>query len=171
MSGDLPPSPWVERHAAAIELGAPVLDLAAGSGRHARLLAGRGLVVTAVDRDVTGLPAGMPGLEVVQADLENGAPWPLPDRQFAGIVVTNYLHRPLFAPIVAALAPGGLLIYETFQRGNERYGRPSNPDFLLEPGELLVHADKAGLTAIGYFSGYSAAPKPAVVQRIAARRS
>lgn len=149
--------------------GGAVLDLAAGSGRHTRYLRSRGFEVTALDREVGGLPQARPGLEVVTADLEDGSPWPLPGREFAGIVVTNYLHRPLFGQIFAALAPGGLLIYETFQAGNERYGRPSNPDFLLQPGELLQRADAAGLTAISYFSGYLAAPKPALVQRIAAR--
>lgn len=149
--------------------GGAVLDLAAGGGRHTRYLRSQGFAVTAVDRDLGGLPPAGDRLELVAADLEDGSPWPLPGRAFAGIVVTNYLHRPLFEPIFAALAPGGLLLYETFQRGNERYGRPSNPDFLLEPGELLRRANGAGLTVLGYFSGYASAPKPALVQRIAAR--
>lgn len=146
-----------------------MLDLAAGAGRHSRYLRELGFAVTAVDRDLADLPPAGDRLELVAADLEDGSPWPLPGRVFAGIVVTNYLHRDLFGSIFAALAPGGLLIYETFQRGNEQFGRPSNPAFLLEPGELLRRADGAGLTVLGYFSGYAGAPKPALVQRIAAR--
>jgi SAM-dependent methyltransferase len=168
-----PPSAWVARHANLIPKSGPVLDLAAGGGRHARYFKGLGHAVVAVDRDVSGLGdlAGDAQIAVIAADLEGGAPWPLGERRFAGIVVTNYLHRPLFPRIAAALQPGGVLIYETFGLGNERFGRPSNPDFLLRPGELLAFAEAEGLVVRAYACGEVTAPKPAVLQRIVAARS
>ena len=134
-----PPSPWVERFAGLVPAGGRVLDLACGSGRHTRFFLDLGHPVVAVDRDVGGLVdlTGHPDLETLEVDLETGAPWPLGDRRFAGIVVTNYLHRPLFPDLLAALSPGGVLIYETFAVGHELFSRPRNPDFLLKPGELL----------------------------------
>lgn len=168
------PSAWVERFAPLISPG-EVLDLACGSGRHSRLLAAMGHPVCALDRDgpaLAGLAAlGLPGITTLQFDLENGAPWPFAPARFAGIVVTNYLHRPLFAAMLASLAPGGVLIYETFACGNERYGKPSNPDFLLRPGELLDivrHSAIHGWRIVAFEDGYMAAPKPAMVQRICA---
>jgi SAM-dependent methyltransferase len=148
-----------------------VLDLAAGSGRHTHYLSQSVQSVVAVDRDVTALSArSWPGnVEIIEADLEDGSPWPLPGRKFAGIVVTNYLHRPLFPLLAQSLEPGGLLIYETFALGNERFGKPSNPDFLLKPGELLGVAEEHSLTVLGYFNGEVGQPKPAVIQRLAAR--
>jgi SAM-dependent methyltransferase len=148
-----------------------VLDLAAGGGRHTRLMRALGHPVVAVDRDTAALgalAAGDPGITVIGTDLEApGAAWPTGPTRFAGIVVTNYLHRPLFPHIRAALAPGGVLIYETFAIGNERFGRPSNPDFLLRPGELLALA--AGWLVVAYENLEIARPRPAMVQRIAAR--
>jgi SAM-dependent methyltransferase len=143
-----------------------VLDLAAGSGRHARLLCESGFAVCAVDRDVSALLvlAG-PRCEVRQVDLETGAPWAL-GGGYDGIVVANYLHRPLLPEIARALASDGILIYETFALGNERLGRPSNPDFLLRPGELLEAFAK--LTVIAFEQGEVAVPRPAVIQRITA---
>ena len=158
------PSAWVVRWAPCITRGR-VLDLASGSGRHARLLAGLGHEVTAVDRE----PQSIAGVRFVRANLEDGSPWPLPGAQFQGIVVANYLHRPLFSLIEGALAPGGVLIYETFMRGNERFGRPSNPAFLLAPGELWTAF--AGLHIIAFEQGLSLHPRPAMVQRICARRA
>jgi len=142
-----------------------VLDLASGSGRHARYLAAHGYDVIAVDRDEAALAtlASPPGVRVRVADLE-GTPWPFAPSEFDGVVVANYLHRPLFASLVDALAPGGVLIYETFMHGNERFGRPSNPAFLLRPGELLeLLCDR--LTVVAFEQGYVATPKPAMVQR------
>lgn len=171
-----PPSPWVARHSAWIAPGGWVLDLAAGGGRHSRFLRQRGHPVLAVDRDTTELTAlaagggDGPALEILARDLEDGAPWPFGDRRFAGIVVTNYLHRPLLPHLAAALAPGGVLIYETFAVGNERFGRPSNPAFLLEPGELLAFAQINALTVLGYFNGFVSQPRPAMVQRLAAQQ-
>jgi SAM-dependent methyltransferase len=146
--------------------GGLVLDLAAGSGRHSRLLLDRGFAVCAVDRDVSELlPLAGIGCDVRQLDLETGAAWPL-GQGFDGIVVTNYLHRPLLPAIGRALALGGVLIYETFALGNERFGRPHNPDFLLRPGELLEAF--ATLTVVAFEQGEVSAPRRAVTQRIAA---
>jgi hypothetical protein len=166
-----PPSPWVSRFRSYIPPGGAVLDVAAGRGRHARLFLDRGHPVTAVDRDVTGLAdlAGTAGLEVIQADLEDGSPWPLGERRFAGVIVTNYLHRPLLPAIVAAVAGNGCLVYETFAAGNERFGRPTNPDFLLRPGELL-DAVRGKLFVLAYENLEVTDPRPAVVQRIAGLR-
>ena len=140
-----------------------MLDVACGAGRHARLFAERGLEVVAVDRE----PQQIAGVRFVQADLENG-PWPLGEQRFAAIVVTNYLHRPLLAQLEAALAEEGVLIYETFMVGNEKYGRSSNPAFLLQPGELLQAY--RGLSPIAFEQGFVETPKPAVIQRLCARR-
>jgi SAM-dependent methyltransferase len=143
-----------------------VLDLAAGGGRHSRYLSSLGYEVEAVDRDVSALRT-LACITIREADLEN-APWPFAGQQFAGIVVANYLHRPLFPYLLDALAPGGVLIYETFMLGNARYGRPSNPDFLLRSNELL-HAFP-GLDVLGFEQGYAPEPKPAMVQRLCARK-
>ena len=148
--------------------GATVLDVAAGRGRHSRFFADRGHKVTALDRDTSAL-ASHPDIEIVQADLEDGSPWPLPGRSFGAVVVTNYLHRPLFAALLDALAPGGVLLYETFMEGNERFGRPSNPAFLLKDGELLDLA-RGRLSVTAYEARMISEPKMAMVQRIAARR-
>jgi SAM-dependent methyltransferase len=162
-------SAWVARFAERIPAGGPVLDLAAGGGRHTRFLAGRGHRVTAVDRDVSGLAdlQADPSVTILAVDLEDGRPWPLGDRRFAGVVVTNYLHRLLLPAIVSAVAPDGCLIYETFAVGNERFGKPSNPDFLLRPRELL-EAVRGRLTVLAYENLEVAEPRPAIVQRIAA---
>jgi SAM-dependent methyltransferase len=143
-----------------------VLDLAARTGRHTRLLLETGFAVCVVDRDISALsPLAGSGCEVRQVDLETGALWPL-GTGYDGIVVTNYLHRPLLPAIAKALAAGGVLIYATFARGNERFGRPHNPDFLLRPGELLDAF--AMLTVIAFEQGEVSVPRPAVIQRIAA---
>jgi SAM-dependent methyltransferase len=162
------PSEWVTRWAERIPARGPVLDVACGSGRHARYLAGRGHAVSAVDRDAALLAQlnGVAGVTTRCADLEGG-PWPYPGARFAGIVVANYLHRALFPRLLASLAGGGVLIYETFAQGNERYGRPSNPDFLLAPGELL-EVVRGKLRVIAYEDLLVTEPKTAVVQRICA---
>ncbi len=165
-------SPWVRRFAALVpELG-EVLDLAAGAGGHTRFFRARGHAVTALDRETSGLAdlAGDGGTTIVTADLEAGGDWPLGERRFAGIVVTNYLWRPLLPRIIAAVAPKGVLIYETFALGNERFGRPRNPDFLLKPGEL-PDAVAGVLTVLAYEHLEVALPRPAMVQRIAAVRN
>lgn len=165
------PSQWITRWAREIPKSGTVLDLACGAGRHTRWLLAQGFAVLAVDRDLDALAdlAGQPRLETQQADLEDGSGWKLANRQFAAVVVANYLHRPIMADIVAAVAPGGLLIYETFARGNERFGKPSNPDFLLRPGELLEWAVPA-LNVLAYEATTVDGARPAVIQRIAARR-
>ena len=157
------PSEWVVRWAPLVERG-PVLDVASGSGRHARLFAARGLEVVAVDRD----PQPVPGVRLVKADLEDGSPWPFAGRRFAAIVVANYLHRPLFPEIEKSLDSQGILIYETFMVGNEKFGKPSNPAFLLRPGELLQAF--AALTPVAFEQGIVERPKPAALQRLCARR-
>jgi SAM-dependent methyltransferase len=164
--------------------GSRVLDLACGSGRHALAALAQGHEVLAVDRDAQalaglarlaerpsgGLAGGRSGtLATCRLDLEQG-PWSLPAGSFDAVIVTNYLFRPRFALACGLLAPGGLLIHETFARGNERYGRPANPDFLLGEGELIVRTQAAGLVVCGYESGRVAVPKPAVVQRVCAAR-
>jgi SAM-dependent methyltransferase len=146
-----------------------VLDLAAGSGRHTALLRQRGHRVLAVDRDTSVLArcfSDDAGVEIRTLDLEDGGPWRL-GQGFDGIVVTNYFHRPLFAPMIEALAPGGAVLYETFMLGNERFGRPSNPDFLLRPGELLA-AFGSALTVVAFEQGIVDEPRPAAIQLIAA---
>lgn len=162
------PSAWITRWAGLIAAGGTVLDVACGSGRHLRFFLSRDHNVVGLDRDGSGLAdlQANPGVEIVQADLEDGSSWPLPGRAFAGIVVTNYLHRPLFPALVDALAPGGALLYETFALGNEKYGKPSNPDFLLRPGELLERTQ--GLRVVAYEAVEEQKPRRAVVQRIAA---
>jgi SAM-dependent methyltransferase len=165
---DLPPSAWVERWAALVRPGGAVLDVAAGTGRHARLLARMGFEVDAVDRDAALFADPPPNVRRKQADLE-AAPWPYPGRRFDAIFVTNYLHRPLLPVLVESLERGGLLVYETFARGNERFGKPSNPEFLLAPGELL-EAVRGKLRVLGYEDLVVDRPRPAAVQRIAARR-
>ncbi|WP_448202811.1 class I SAM-dependent methyltransferase [Azospirillum sp. sgz302134] len=165
-----PPSPWVARFAPLVPAGGLVLDLACGSGRHLRLFHARNHPVVGLDRDLRGVSdlAGTPGVELVEADLESGAPVPLlAGRRFAGIVVTNYLHRPLFPALLGALAPGGVLIYETFAIGNARFGRPTSPSFLLRSGELLEVA-RGRLQVVAYEHGEVASPKAAVVQRLCA---
>ena len=162
------PSAWVIRWSGLVPAGGRVLDIACGNGRHARFFASRGHPVEAVDRDPALLArlAGVPGVSTRCADLEAG-PWPYPGDRFAGIVVANYLHRPLFPHLLAALAAGGVLIYETFAAGNERYGRPSNPDYLLKPGELLEIV-RGRLTVTAYEELDVSEPRPAAVQRICA---
>jgi len=162
------PSPWVCRFAPLVRGGGLVLDVACGAGRHARYLAGLGYRVEAVDRDTGALRelADVAGVTTRNADLEHG-PWPYSGQQFDAIVVTNYLHRPLFSHLLAALADGGVLIYETFAAGNERYGRPGNPDFLLKPGELL-ELTRGRLRVVAYEDLHVEVPRPAMIQRLCA---
>jgi SAM-dependent methyltransferase len=162
------PSPWVCRFAPLIRVGGLVLDVACGAGRHTRYLAGLGYRVEAVDRDAEALRglAGIYGVTAREVDLEGG-PWPYAGRSFDAIVVTNYLHRPLFPHLLAALADGGVLIYETFAAGNERYGRPRNPDFLLKPGELL-ELTRGRLRVVAYEDVHVEVPRPAMIQRLCA---
>jgi SAM-dependent methyltransferase len=162
------PSLWVKRFLPLIKPNGLVLDLAAGNGRHSRLLRDSGFAVCAVDWDTTALLAlAGPCCEVRQVDLEADDRWQLGDG-YDGIVVTNYLHRALLPAIARALAPGGVLIYETFARGNENFGPPRNPDFLLRPGELL--AAFTALTVVAFEQGEVSVPRRAVIQRLAAVR-
>ena len=161
-------SSWVRRFAPLIPAGGSVLDLACGAGRHAALMALLGHSVLAVYQDISALE-GLQNTRIhgQKEDLE-GATWPLSGQQFLGIVVTNYLYRPFLDQLPQMLGNGGVLIYETFADGNAQFGKPSNPDFLLKPGELLALAARAGLKVLAYEDIYLDQPKPAMVQRICA---
>lgn len=165
----LDPSPWIVRFAHLVPEGGRVLDVACGSGRHARHFAQRGNTVVAVDRDAAVMAAfaSVANVQARVADLETPE-WPLAGETFDGIVVTNYLHRPNLPHLLDALAPGGALIYETFAEGNEAFGRPSNPAFLLKRGELLQWLAPR-LTVVAFEQGrIERSSGPAVVQRVAA---
>ena len=162
----LPPSPWIRRWAHLLPAGGTVLDVACGSGRHLRWLAGQGFRVTGVDRDAAAVEPLRDLGRILVADIEGG-PWPFAGERFDGVVVTNYLWRQRLADIVEAVAPGGVLLYETFAVGNETVGKPSRPDFLLGPGELLQATQ--GLEVVAYENGFLDGP-PRFVQRIAAVR-
>ncbi len=163
------PSGWIARFADLVADGGRVLDVACGSGRHSRFFLDRGHPVVAIDRTVSRLGelAKHPALCIVQADLEDGNPWPLPGEKFAGIVIANYLHRPLVPTFIESLEPDGVLIYETFAKGNEQFGKPSNPAFLLNDGELLDLV-RGKLHVRAYEALEIDDPKPAVNQRICA---
>lgn len=173
LHGDEPASAWVRRWSHLAPAGGSVLDVACGRGRHSRWFAGRGHPVVALDRSAEALAAiGLPAerFETVLADIEGG-PWPLAGRQFDVVVVTNYLWRPLLPTLLGSLAPGGVLIYETFAAGNETVGKPSRPDFLLQPGELLQLCQS--LRTVAYEDGFETAMAGTTarfVQRIAAVR-
>ena len=161
-------SAWLKRFAPAIPKDGMVLDLAAGSGRHSIYLAKLGYCVLAVDRDFSALePLEDYSIEIALLDLE-GEKWPLQNRQFSGIVVSNYLHRPYLDLLPEMLLEGGVLIYETFALGNGEFGKPANPNFLLNPGELLAFASCHGLKVVAYEDIYVDQPKPAMVQRLCA---
>ena len=165
------PSSWIRRFTPLIPAGTQVLDVACGSGRHMRWLAQQGYQPFGIDRNPDSLQQAAQWGDTVQADLEDGSPWPLPDRQFGGVVVTNYLWRALFPQLFASVQPGGVLLYETFADGNASVGRPSSPEFLLQPGELLQQLAKAGpgWRVIAYEDGFMGDPDR-FVQRIAAAR-
>lgn len=159
-------SPWIERWSHLLPPAARVLDVACGHGRHARWLHGRGHEVTAVDRCAEAIAAVQPFARAVCADIENG-PWPFAGLTFDAVIVTHYLWRPLLPALVASLAPGGVLLYETFAAGNERLGRPARPEFLLQPGELLRACE--GLHILAYENGFLDHPARCI-QRVAALR-
>jgi len=162
-------SAWVERFAPLVPPLGEVLDLACGKGRHSRFFLEMGRKVVAIDRDISAVADLEDRAEIILADLEDGRPFPLAGRRFAGVVVANYLYRPLLPSLIDAVGPGGLLIYDTFARGNEQFGRPSNPDHLLRPGELL-DAVRGELRVLAYEDLIVDEPWPAAVQRICARR-
>lgn len=164
------PSPWVVCHAKRIPAGGQVLDLACGSGRHTRWLHELGYPVFAADINLDGLTdlLGHPGIELLETDLEQNS-WPFEEARFAGIVVTNYLYRPHIARLAGCLIASGVLIYESFAAGNEEYGKPSNPNYLLQPGELL-EIFTSSLQVIAFEQGLVNEPNPKVVQRICAVR-
>jgi SAM-dependent methyltransferase len=162
------PSSWVVRFAPLIPKGAAALDLACGSGRHSQLLANLGHSVLAVDQDISVIQSGHSSTITPKClNLEEEA-WPLAGSKLGGIVVTNYLYRPHLDRLPELLEEGGILIYETFATGNEKFGKPSNPNFLLNPGELLAFAARHRLKVLAYEDIYMDEPKPAMVQRLCA---
>ena len=176
MAADIPriemeTSPWVRRFVDLIPEGGAVLDVACGSGRHSRYLLSLGYRVVLLDRDIAAVAdlAADEHVELIACDLEDGRPWPLDDRTFEGVVVTNYLHRPLLKHLVRAVAPGGALIYETFADGNEAFGHPRNPDFLLQREELLIFT-RPELRVVAFEDVLITEPRPAAIQHIAAVR-
>lgn len=166
--GALPPSAWVMRWAPLLRPGARVLDVACGSGRHLKALQGRGLHLHGVDRDEAAVQPLRQLAEVRVADIEAG-PWPYAGQRFDGLVVTNYLWRPLMATLAGSLAAGGIAVLETFALGHESLGRPSNPAFLLRPGELLEWASTHGLRVLAYEDGFEPDPMRCVQRIVAAR--
>ena len=165
-----PPSPWVRRFAGLVPEGGAVLDLACGAGRHARMFLELGHPVLCIDQDTGGVAdlEGRDGVQVMRADLEGeDGNWPLAGRRFAGIVVVNYLHRPLFPHLFRSLETGGVLIYQTFALGNEKLGRPRNPHFLLRRGELLERVE-GELQVVAFEEGMVDGKAPMVMQRICA---
>jgi SAM-dependent methyltransferase len=168
---DVQPSTWVLRWCARLPAGSEVLDLACGSGRHSRALAALGCRIDAVDVDPGRASdlAGIAGVRFRALDLEQG-PWPFESRQYDAIVVTNYLYRPRLPLLAQALRDGGLLVYETFAAGNERFGRPTNPAFLLAPFEL-AQCFAPLLHVLAFEDGVVERPAPARVQRLCAVRT
>ena len=158
------PSPWVQRWSRLIPASGRVLDLACGHGRHMRYLQALGFQCLGLDRDTAALDAAKSYGEVFHADIENQA-WPLNGVQFDAVVVTNYLWRPLWPHIFHSLKTDGVLIYETFSKGNETVGKPSNPHFLLSAGELLEVCKD--LRTVAFEDGYLTDPAR-FVQRIVA---
>lgn len=164
-------SSWVQRWSHLIPSGGTVLDLACGEGRHMQWFSERGHPVTGIDRSVESSRKAARFGEVIVADVENGA-WPLNIdadlRQFSAVIITHYLWRPLFPLISQSLAPNGVLLYETFSSGNETVGKPSNPNFILRPGELLTAFQH--LRIVAYEDGFLDGP-PRFIQRLAAVRT
>lgn len=166
-----PPSDWVRRFHSLIRPSGNVLDLACGSGRHTHFFLDKGFFVTAVDREIDELKefSSLKRLEILKYDIEGSEEWPFSDRTFDGVIVVNYLYRPIFPKLSEVIAKDGLLIYQTFFEGNEVFGRPRNPDFLLKPNELLdVFGNK--LKIICFEQGYVNDPSPAMIQGICCRK-
>ena len=165
------PSAWLQRWAHLLPAGGSVLDVGCGRGRNLRWLAGRGHRLTGIDHDAAALASSADlvataGVALIEADIESG-PWPCSGQSFDAVVVTNYLWRPLWPVLLAALAPGGMLVYETFAAGNETVGKPSRPDFLLQPGELLTRC--AGLRVVAFEDGFLDGPARFVQRLVAVR--
>ncbi|WP_404300155.1 class I SAM-dependent methyltransferase [Alicycliphilus denitrificans] len=166
MRSSIAPSDWIRRWSHLVPAGGKVLDVACGQGRHMRWFFERNHDVTGIDKAPEAIESVVNLGQAIQADIEDG-PWPLPGQRFAGVVVTNYLWRPLLPTLVASVAPGGVLLYETFAQGHETVGRPARPEFLLRPGELLQACQ--GLRVVAYEDGFLEDPAR-FVQRIAAVR-
>ena len=164
------PSSWLQRHSSLIPHSGPILDIAAGSGRHTQYLLEKGHTVVSIDKDISRLARIKSShLSIARVDLEAPKPWPFKNSAFAAIIVTNYLHRPLFPLIINALAVGGVLVYETFANGNEKFGKPTNPNYLLKAGEL-IQLTLEHLHILAYEDLTVDQPRPAQIQRIVASR-
>lgn len=166
LHGTQAPSAWVQKWAHLITPQGSILDVACGAGRHMQFFAERGYGVTGVDRSPEAIEAAQPWGHAVLADIETGA-WPFENLTFDAVIVTHYLWRDLMPKLIASLAPGGVLVYETFAAGNETVGKPSRPDFLLQAGELLQMCH--GLRVVAYENGFLEAPER-IIQRIVAIR-
>ena len=166
------PSAWITRFGPSVRAGGTVLEIACGGGRHTRWFLDRGYRAVAIDRDLSRVDdlRADPRVDLVEHDLEVGAPFPVGDRVFDAVIVTNYLWRPVLDDVTRAVAPGGWLLYETFAAGNERFGHPTNPDFLLQPGELLDLARAHALRVVAYEDLEVDQPRPAAIQHLAAVR-
>ena len=160
-------SSWIDRFSSCIPSNGVVLDLACGKGRHGRFLLNHGHKLLFVDQDVAELSdlASVETAEILQCDLEDGRDWPFEREQFSAIIVTNYLYRPHLPFLAPSLKQGGVLLYETFAQGNEKFGRPRNPDFLLRPHELLALAHDGALNVIAFEQGQAG---DKVIQRLCA---
>lgn len=163
-----PVSPWILKYGSLIPKERPILDVACGSGRHSFYMQDLGYEVVAVDKDITAINANQfqSNISIFEADLERYL-WPFSEQIFSGVIVVNYLWRPLFQNIIDSVVPGGVLLYDTFAQGNEKFGRPRNPDFLLAPEELKNLCRKK-FDIIDYFHGVTKSPEPAMRQSIAA---
>ena len=159
---------WINQYLSQIPAAGLVLDVASGCGRHAELALQHGYRVIALDRDISGITRRGANLECLQFDLEAGS-WPFPPALFDGMLVCNYLYRPLMSHLGTALKPGGVLLYTTFMQGNQAYGRPSNPDYLLRPNELQ-ESFKQGFTEIAFEQGFTNNPAAGVRQSICVRK-
>ena len=171
----LVPSHWIMQQAKGWPNGAKLLDFAAGRGRHSCALSntfpGRFNILAADNNRpaLKALAAKCPSVKTLHTDLENMNIWPFEEDNFDVVLVTNYLFRPRLPALFRLVGKGGFLAYETFADGNAAYGRPKNPNFLLNEGELPASLTDDFLI-LDYFHGKIDQPRPAIIQRLAARR-
>ena len=164
-------SPWVREHYKYVKEGGLVLDLACGNGRHGKFLMEKGFKVVFLDLDISQLTGVCNKLvnQIIQHNLEDGSSWPFAPEMFDAVVVTNYLHRPIFKKLISVISCDGLLIYETFAKGNEAFGKPSNPNFLLNPEEL-IELVRPKMRVTSFHEGYSNDGRNAIMQKIVAMK-
>ena len=172
---NLAPSSWIMQQAERWPNGSKILDFASGYGRHSMALSssfpGR-FEILATDYNhaaLRELAAQFPNVKTLHTDLENTNIWPFADHDFDVVLVTNYLFRPRLPELFRLIRNEGFLAYETFADGNGTYGRPSNPNFLLNDGELPACLPN-DFEILDYFHGKIDQPRPAIIQRLAAKR-